>query len=273
MPKQKGDGIRPRKQCRGVHIAINSLASYATPRAHLLSQLAQFGVPMQQVHVFLGDSPKESAGEADGGRFVDAASGAWHYRVPHNSVDFTAMVHIAENAPLFSAVKQWFYMHDTSSVGANFWPNVTKWCASGLPACALPLTRWNPTSSMGLYDADFLRSRAAVSNISVLKNTRGLSGMRWKIRGVGWEDKLFKVCDAISPDAPIRRFTRRCENKTLGRRTCLCSQLTIESTPVPVYGAASTPRQVWRFDCADVKKYKANYARNQSKNGQMIIAP
>ena len=85
------------------------------------------------------------------------------------------------------------------AVGPNFWSNATRWCASGLPACALPLTRYQPTSSMGLYDADFLRSPAALSNISSLKNVRGVSGMRWKIRGVGWEDKLFKVCDAVSP--------------------------------------------------------------------------
>ena len=130
---------------------------------------------------------------------------------------------------------------------------------------------------MGLYDATFLNSHA--KDVLGLKNTRGATGMRWKIRGVGWEDKLFKVCDGVSPDAPIRRFTRRCENRTLGRRTCLCSQLDIERAPVRVYGADSTPRQVWRYDCADVKKYKANFARNQSisketgKIERMIIAP
>ena len=230
---------------------------------------------MKQVHVFLGDSPATTgaADESGGGRYSDVASGAWHYRVPHNSVDFTAMVHIAENAPLFEEVKQWFYLHDTASVGPNFWSNATRWCAKGLPACALPLTRYIPSSSMGLYDAAFLRSDAALSNISALKNSRGATGMRWKIRGVGWEDKLFKVCDAVSPDAPVRRFTRWCENKTLGRRTCMCNGLTIEKTPVRVYGAESTPRQVWRFDCADVSKFKANWARNQSRNGKMIIAP
>ena len=101
--------------------------------------------------------------------------------------------------------------------------------------------------------------------------------MRWKIRGVGWVDKLFKVCDGVSADAPIRRFTRRCENKTLGRRTCLCSQLTVEKQPIRVYGEGSTPRQIWRFDCFDVRKYKANFQRNNSKADgrihQMIIAP
>ena len=44
------------------------------------------------------------------------------------------------------SVRQWFYMHDTSSVGAHFWSNATKWCHTGLPACALPLTRSGSTT-------------------------------------------------------------------------------------------------------------------------------
>ena len=177
------------------------------------------------------------------------------------------MVHIVENPSYFPSVRQWFYMHDTSSVGAHFWSNATKWCHTGLPACALPLTRYLPTSSMGLYDATFLNNRA--KDVLALKNARGATGMRWKIRGVGWEDKLFKVCDQHSSDAPIRRFTRQCYNSTLKRRTCLCSQLKIEPEPVLAYGAGSTPRQVWRYSCFDVQKFKANWARNRS----MVIAP
>jgi hypothetical protein len=180
---------------------------------------------------------------------------------------FTAMVHIVENPSYFPSVRQWFYMHDTSSVGAHFWSNATKWCHTGLPACALPLTRWLPTSSMGLYDAAFLNTRA--KDVLALKNARGATGMRWKMRGVGWEDKLFKVCDQQSPDAPVRRFTRQCYNSTLKRRTCLCSQLKIEPEPVLAYGAGSTPRQVWRYSCFDVLKFKANWARNRT----MVIAP
>ena len=89
----------------GVHLAINSLAMYAAPRVKLLGELRAAGVPMQQVHVFLGDSPTSDDGAA---WFVDAASGARHYRVRHNSVDFTAMVHIVENPHLFNSVRQWF---------------------------------------------------------------------------------------------------------------------------------------------------------------------
>ena len=247
--------------CDAVHIAINSLASYAAPRNRLLRELAASGAPMPQVHVFLGGS---EPGEP---RFIDPASGSWHYRVPHNSVDFTGMVHIVENPHFFGAVRQWFYLHDTSSVGTHFWANASKWCHHGLPACALPLTRDKPTSSMGLYDAAFLR--AHVADVTKLKNSHGATGMRWKQRGVGWEDKMFKVCDAVSPDAPVRRFTRRCHNKTLGRETCMCSHVSIDSAPARVYGAGSTPRQVWRYACADVEKFKANWARNRT----MVISP
>ena len=71
--------------CESVHVAINSLASYGSPRARLLRELAAAGVPMSNVHVFLGDSDATSA--AANSRYSDYATGAWFYRVPHNSVD------------------------------------------------------------------------------------------------------------------------------------------------------------------------------------------
>ena len=239
--------------CATTHVAINSLASYDVPRRALLEQLQQQGVPMTQVHVFLGDSSDSAADD----RYVDQVSGAWHYRVRHNSVDFTAMVHIVEHPRLFPSVRQWFYLHDTVSVGSYFWSNATRWCNDGLPACALPLTRYLPTSSMGLYDATFLNTHAR--NVTALKNKRGATGLRWKLRGVGWEDKLFKVCDAVSPDAPIRRFTRQCYNATLRRRTCICASVDIGAEPRRVYGAGSTPRQAWNYPCANISKFKANW--------------
>mmetsp|Transcript_40295 Transcript_40295/g.119682 ORF Transcript_40295/g.119682 Transcript_40295/m.119682 type:complete len:119 (-) Transcript_40295:29-385(-) len=118
---------------------------------------------------------------------------------------------------------------------------------------------------MGLYDAAFLAARRA--DIVRLKNARGAPAETWKRRGFGWEDKVIKLCDA-SGSPPPRRFTRRCYNKTLLRRTCICSSVHVESTPAPVY-ADSTPRQVWRFDCADVRKFKANFERNRT----LVLAP
>ena len=48
----------------GVHLAINSLAMYTAPRVKLLGELRAAGVPMHQVHVFLGDSPASDDGAA-----------------------------------------------------------------------------------------------------------------------------------------------------------------------------------------------------------------
>ena len=251
--------------CPTLHVAINSFASYAAPRLHLLAKLIAAGVPAQQIHVFLGGS--FAGGEHDGpDAFHDAATGVRHYRVRHNSVDFTAMVHIVEHPHRFARVRQWFYMHDTSSVGRHFWSNVSQWCER-LPACALPLTRWGPSSSMGLYDAAFLNAHAG--NVTALKNRNNASGLRWKQRGVGWEDKLVKVCDAISADGPVRRFTRQCHNATLRRRTCLCSKPAYDETPHRVYGPGSIPRQAVHFECADVTKYRGNWARDRG----LVIAP
>ena len=158
-------------------------------------------------------------------------------------------------------------MHDTSSVGPLFWTNLaTKWCA-GLPACALPLTRYTPSSSMGLYDAAFLYKHQPA--LLTLKNANHAPATKWKARGFGWEDKLIKLCDAESPDAPVRRFTRQCHNSTLGRRTCMCSTFTTDDERQAVYGEGSALRQVWRFGCADVVKYKANFQRNRT----LVMSP
>ena len=77
--------------CDDLHIAINSLATYDLPRGRLLRELAAAGVPMSQVHVFLGGS--EASGDNAALRYTDTTSGAWFYRVMHNSVD------VSERAP------------------------------------------------------------------------------------------------------------------------------------------------------------------------------
>ena len=48
---------------------------------------------------------------------------------------------------------------------------------------------------MGLYDASFLNAHTA--DVVALTNVRNATAIRWKQRGMGWEDKLFKVCDAM----------------------------------------------------------------------------
>lgn len=160
-------------------------------------------------------------------------------------------------------------MHDTFAVGPGFWPNITRWCESGLPACALPLTRWQPSASTGLYDTKFLARDAARDLLTgPLKNSK-LPASRWKQRAIFTEDKLFKLCDAQSEPIGVRRFTRQCYNKSLGRPTCICSRAVVEPDLVSVYGEGSAPRQTWRFPCADVVKYKANWARNRT----LVLTP
>ena len=242
--------------CPHLHVAINSAAAYAEPRARLLAELRAAGVPASQVHVFLAGSRGAAEVPFDVG-------GVQHYHVSHESIDFTAMVDIAERPERFAAtVRRWFYLHDTSSVGLQFWRHAVKAGCDPLPACALPLTRYLPSSSMGLYEASFIAAnRDAI--VSQLKNAHGAPVPRWKKRGIGWEDKGFKMCDAASVPA-VRRFTRQCYNATLGRATCLCSKVEIDAEPQTVYGQGSTPRQVWRFGCMDVVKFKANWQRNRT---------
>ena len=71
----------------------------------------------------------------------------------------------------FEQVSTWFYLHDTFAVGGTgFWPNITQWCDTALPGnCALPLTRWTPSASVGLYDAKFLASKRTLLT-TALKN-------------------------------------------------------------------------------------------------------
>ena len=57
--------------------------------------------------------------------------------MPHDSIDFSGLIHIADHPRAFSHVRQWFYLHDTSAVGPGFWPVISRWCDQ-LPACAMP---------------------------------------------------------------------------------------------------------------------------------------
>ena len=62
---------------------------------------------------------------------------------------------------------------------------------------------------MGLYDASFLNAHTA--DVVALTNVRNATAIRWKQRGMGWEDKLFKVCDAMGRSDGAR--TPRCAGR------------------------------------------------------------
>ena len=148
---------------------------------------------MAQVHVFIGGAfngppagPNPGGGGGGGGggsapptAEESVADGLRYHYVPHDSMDFSGLVAIAEAPPgTFGRVRQWFYMHDTTAVGPGFWAAISRWCPR-LPACAMPLTcRW-PSSSMGLYDAAFIASERE-KTLARVKNGANLSSDAFK---------------------------------------------------------------------------------------------
>jgi hypothetical protein len=283
--------------CRSLHIAINSAVGYEAPREKLLASMRAARVPMDQVHVFVAGDPAaagrgmaaagsppsspalpsatgqpELNAEASLGAVTRDIHGTRTYRVGHNSIDFSGLIHITENAHLFRGVTTWFYMHDTFFVsGGGFWPNISQWCNVGVPGgCALPLTRWGPSASTGLYDARFLVTQSSLLS-GQLKNSRAKPPAVWKRLGVNWEDKLFKNCDATAePGMRPKRWTRRCYNATLQRHTCICSSMVTATQPVQVYGLGSAPRVAYGFPCADLIKYKANNQREETQTEPVL---
>jgi len=260
---QSGDAGPSREtSCPTLGVAINSNVRYSVPREHLLRSLELAGVPMNQVHVFIG-------GDRDGRAAVSTdARGVRYYAVEHDSIDFSGLVHIGERRDLFPGVTQWFYLHDTTEVGRGFWPAITHYCQQ-LPSCALPITcRW-PSSSMGLYDASFVYSAAANATLRRMKNVHDVPPAVWKGFALKEEDALLKECQQLRGGscAMIRKGNWRdasgkmsCWSKELGRDICICN--VVEALPPrEVYSAGSAPRQVASFPCADVRKFKANYGQ------------
>jgi len=273
------------------------LDSYTQPRLLLLRSLRAAGVPMTQVHVFIGGafngppagpypngggSGGDSGGEGGEGGGGDSGGGGgggsapptaeesvadglrYHY-VPHDSMDFSGLVAIAE-APrgTFGRVRQWFYMHDTTAVGPGFWGAISRWCPR-LPACAMPLTcRW-PSSSMGLYDAAFIAAERE-KTLARVKNSANLSSAAFKRQALQDEDALLKACEAQTGHGchEVRHGSGRdaCYSSAAGRHICVCNKVAVDGEPRAVYGPGSAPRQFARFPCADLTKFKANYGQH-----------
>jgi len=183
--------------CRSLHIAINSVEWYERPRMRLLASLRNASVPMDQVHVFLGGAKNSSA--------WCGADGTNYYAVPHNSVDFTAMIHIVEQPAFFGDVRTWFYVHDTTEVGPTFWAKMSKYCA-GLETCALPLIRSKPSFNVGLYDARFLANQTA--RVVTKKNLNHKSLVRPNVSGGSSQSQFswpvcIRVCVCVCARARV----------------------------------------------------------------------
>ena len=151
-PSMGADGA----PCGSLHIAITSVVHYERPRIRLLASMRAANVPMGQVHVFLGGTKANLFPTA--WREFDGTN---YYAVSHNSIDFTAMIHIVENPDLFMYVRTWLYIHDTIEVGPTFWTKMAIYC-DGIHTCAVPLTRSEASCNIGLYDARFLANQSAI---------------------------------------------------------------------------------------------------------------
>ena len=116
--------------------------------------------------------------------------------VPHDSIDFTAMIYIVENPTVFKHVEQWLYLHDTVRLlgGFPFWRVLThRWC-NWNQTCAVPLSCSSMSSNMGLCAARYLWK--VQETILTLKNPEltGHARHKWKERNIGWEDLVFRLC-------------------------------------------------------------------------------
>lgn len=94
-----------------LHIAVNSVVGYEEPRSRLIDSLVNgSGVPPERITVFVG-------GSQDYRTDTDWRGVRFRF-VTHNSIDFTALIAILEDAVFVT--RDWFYLHDTCSVSENF---------------------------------------------------------------------------------------------------------------------------------------------------------
>jgi len=219
-------------------------------------------VPMEQVHVFLGGTK--------GNLFPtvwQGIDGTNYYAVTHNSIDFTAMIHIVENPDLFGEVRTWLYLHDTIEVGSTFWSKMAIYC-DGLRSCAVPLTRSEASCNLGLYDARFLSNQSAI--LARKKNLNN-EHVRFKTLNVLWEDELFHNCDAQGDMAPgvCPKAWRVCGRCAI-EHPAVCSHITKNQKPTRVYGGDSSPRIAFVFGCIDLIKYTAN---TKGPRAPMVLVP
>lgn len=218
---------------------------------------------MGQVHVFLGGTTDANL----------ISRGVWHgvdgtnyYAVQHNSIDFTAMIHIVEKPDLFRGVRTWFYLHDTTEVGPTFWSKIAIYC-NGIPSCAVPLTRAEGCSNIGLYDSEFLASQIASL---VAKKNINHEHVRFKRQGVSWEDEFFHRCDTRQGMVQgVCSKAWKIDGRCAREIHAICPSKPGRRPRARVYGNTSAPRIAF-VSCIDLIKYAAN---TMGPRAVMVLVP
>lgn len=111
-------------------------------------------------------------------------------KCPHNSIDFTGIVTVAENQhrDLFNDSDYYFYLHDTCAVGPNFLSHVSNIDISNNPL-GIPLLR-RYAKNIGVYSNKLILQHRGFATTR-LKNKDNNLAMEYKKKGISWEDLFF----------------------------------------------------------------------------------
>lgn len=166
-------------------VVINTCAAYeevAVPP--LLDSLRKAGVPMDLVHVVVGECDVEGdEGEAP----------SRHRRATVN-IDNNALLWLTQEPRACEDADVVMILHDTSLVDVDFWTKITKaadalWAMDNMHCMRL----YNPSMGMGLYKVPWLKSPGVVAYMASLRNTDPTKKHDIKHNLAILEDTLFKA--------------------------------------------------------------------------------
>ena len=154
----------------------------------------------------------------------------------HNSIDFTALIALCElSDDVFKKSEYYFYIHDTSTVGHQFFNNVISAVASSIPCKAKNVNRYF-SKNLGLYSFSYLKESTRLLLTMKNESNDENSIHHYKTLGVKKEDLLLR---------PFRQSIPFCNNPKL-----------IEITDFYKRGV---PRQVLHYQEIDLYKICANW--------------
>jgi hypothetical protein len=206
-----------------IKFAVSSHEDYvSTTRPIQHDSMMTAGVPVDDVVYFVYSS-KVTKYEPITDRY---------WLVPHNSIDFTALVSVVELG--LDDPSYWFLMHDTTYVGPTFYQKLTSMDIHG-DTIALSKKNHNPSGNMGLYRTEYLFAN---------------------------RDKVLEFKNPSREEADRHLFKRKLVEKEdhffEGTRGALNKQKPEIKAPHDFYGTGM-PRMVEYYQDIDFYKVKANW--------------
>lgn len=173
-----------------IYIAVNSHKNFSPKTLPvLIPSLLACGVPRDRIVVFEGGHNKSA---------VTQYQFYLKVQCTHNSIDFTALLELADRDDIRSKAEYWFLIHDTCKVGSSFWKLICDMGEHHRPEkMAL---RPRPSMNIGAYRSDYI-----VKHREYLQKTRNDSFDRdivqeFKKWGqIGEDYLLHKQEDCIAP--------------------------------------------------------------------------